>query len=416
MNLFYNSFFIFCVAFFLRVIASIFFGDKVLDHEFDVLVRNMINGHGYTYWTVLESGDITNQFVDNGAYYIPSAYMPILYPLCLTLLTYIFGYGDIHVFMVLLIQSLIGVVNCFMIRDIYNLKFPNNTSKIITWIPALFPLHIFMSSQISASTLYVFLISAVILFYYKLIYEKTFKNAVILGSLLGFLTLARADAILLIPAITMMLFLLHKSVEYKKIITIVLLSIIIISPMSIRNYNHFGFFYPLTVSGGLNLWLGNNPDATGSRLNYVVPSKPIPKSILDKIEQVEKNNNYESNVDNIYKEFAIDFIKENPLSTIQLSLKKVIFFWVHIFDKRIQYPQLNNFLYWGPWVGLLPFFLLSIREILSNWRKHDIEIFLITYFTFVYSVFFILPRYRLIVLPIYIIFSFYYLSQNKFKN
>ena len=416
MKSFYSASFIFGVALFLRIFASILFGDQILDHEFDVLVQNMINGNGYTYWTVLDSGEVTNKFVDNGAYYIPSGYMPILYPLFLTLLTYIFGYGEVHVFAVLVIQSLMGAINCFMIRDIYNIKFPNSPSQAITWFPALFPLHVFMSSQISASTLYVFLLSAVILFYYKLISTHKTNDSIVLGISLGLLTLARADAILLIPAIAFMLLLLHKYVDYKKVIIMILLSVIIVSPMSIRNYNHFGSFYPLTLSGGLNLWLGNNPDATGSRLNYVVPYKPIPKNILDKVDQVKKDVNYESNVDNIYKDVAVDFMINNPLAVVKLSLKKITFFWVHIFDKRIEYPQLNNILYWGPWLGLLPFFLLSTRDMLLKWRKNDLEIFLIAYFTFVYSVFFILPRYRLIILPIYLIFSYYYISKNKIKN
>tara|TARA_A100001015_G_C14421390_1_gene493053 strand:+ start:68 stop:202 length:135 start_codon:yes stop_codon:yes gene_type:complete len=38
---------IFCIAFSLRIFAAIFFGDKILDHEFDVLARNFVNGFGY---------------------------------------------------------------------------------------------------------------------------------------------------------------------------------------------------------------------------------------------------------------------------------------------------------------------------------------------------------------------------------
>ena len=51
-----NSLVIFFIAFFLRIVAAIFFGDKTLDHEFDVLAKNFVNGYGYSYWSLLDNG------------------------------------------------------------------------------------------------------------------------------------------------------------------------------------------------------------------------------------------------------------------------------------------------------------------------------------------------------------------------
>ena len=415
MRIFKKSKIIFLTAFFVRLLCVIIFGDKNLDYEFDVLVKNLINGNGYTYWAVTHDGVLTNEFINDANLYIPSAYMPILYPLFLTLIIYFIGYSQFSVFIILLVQSLMGVINCFMIRDIYEMKFGQKNSYLIAWLVALFPLHIFMSSQISASTLYVFLIVFVLYFYNKISLENSYKNMCYLGISLGLLTLARADAILLIPAIFILLTLFHKKINIQKSIIMVIVSAIIIMPLSVRNFHHFGFFYPLTISSGLNLWIGNNNDATGSRLNYVQPYKPIPESILNKIDNLEINKYYEINRDNIFKYEAVDFIKNNPNKVLLLSLKKITFFWIHIFDDRVKYPNLNNIFYWGPWIVLLPFFLFSFPYILENWRKNDLELFLVFYFTFVYSVFFVLPRYRLIVLPIYIIYSFYFFNK-KFSN
>ena len=50
-----NSLVIFFIAFFLRIVAAIFFGDKTLDHEFDVLAKNFVNGYGYSYWSLLDN-------------------------------------------------------------------------------------------------------------------------------------------------------------------------------------------------------------------------------------------------------------------------------------------------------------------------------------------------------------------------
>ena len=251
--------------------------------------------------------------------------MPILYPLLVTFFIYIFGYNNISVFLILIFQSFLGALNCLMIGKIFQEKF-NTRSFPLLLLSAIFPLHIFMSTQISASTLYVFLITSVLLFYYRLLRFNDLKHALLLGFSLGLLTLSRADAILIIPAILILLKFLHKNVSIKNTIIFALTSLLIIAPMSIRNYNTFGFFYPLTISGGLNLWLGNNNDATGSRMNYVVPYKPLPDRIQDQITSLRVSKNYEVDLDNIYKEEAKNFIINNPLKTIKLSMKKIIFF------------------------------------------------------------------------------------------
>ena len=405
---------IFCIAFSLRIFAAIFFGDKILDHEFDVLARNFVNGFGYSYWSLLENGELTNKYAPEALLHLPSAYMPILYPLLVTLFVYVFGYNSTSVFLLLAFQSFLGAINCLMIGKIFEEKF-NKKSFSLIYLTAFFPLHIFMSTQISASTVYVFLISCVLLFYHRLLKFHDIKHSIFLGISLGLLTLSRADAILIIPAIIILLTFFHRNISSKYTLVFALSSLLIIAPLSVRNYNTFGFFYPLTISGGLNLWLGNNDDATGSRMNYVVPYKPIPKTIQDQIQSLKVDENYEVALDNIYKEEAKQFIINNPLKSIKLSIKKIIFFWVHIYDERVKYPLMNNILYWGPWIILLPFFMFGLRDIIKDFKSHDLEIFLILYFTFIYSVFFVLPRYRLIVLPIYLILSMKFFNK-KFQT
>ncbi len=406
---------IFCIAFSLRIFAAIFFGDKILDHEFDVLARNFVNGFGYSYWSLLENGELTNKYAPEALLHLPSAYMPILYPLLVTFFVYVFGYNSTSVFLLLVFQSFLGAINCLIIGKIFEEKF-NKKSFSLIYLTAFFPLHIFMSTQISASTLYVFLISCVLLFYHRLLKFHDIKHSIFLGISLGLLTLSRADAILIIPAIVILLTFFHRNISSKYTLVFALSSLLIIAPMSVRNYNTFGFFYPLTISGGLNLWLGNNEDATGSRMNYVVPYKPIPKTIQDQIQSLKVDENYEVALDNIYKEEAKQFIINNPLKSVKLSIKKIIFFWVHIYDERVKYPLMNNILYWGPWIILLPFFMFGFRDVIKDFKSHDLEIFLILYFTFIYSVFFVLPRYRLIVLPIYLILSMKFFYKKFLTN
>ena len=114
----------------------------------------------------------------------------------------------------------------------------------------------------------------------------------------------------------------------------------------------------------------------------------------------------------VFFQEAKDFMIENPFRVVQLSIKKFIFFWIHIYDNKINYPGNNNILNWLPWITLLVFFIPSLKKLFSRIHKNDFEIFCLAYFSLVYSVFFVLPRYRLIILPIIILYSAYWCNKN----
>lgn len=406
---------VFLFALFLRIMTALFFGDRVLDHEFDVLTRNIIIHSSYSYWNINELGLLSNNFSPNPQLLIPSAYMPVLYPLFLTTISYIFGFNELSVLIVLIIQAFLGAYSCVIIQKIYNIKFQSDNLNLSAIVLSLFPLHIFMSSQISASNLYIYLFILVIYFYNKILYSYGAKpiDFILMGITLGLLVISRSDTILLLLIIASLFLFFHK-VNIKHCILFLLVASIFIAPISLRNKHHFGFYYPLTIVNGLALWCGNNIDATGSRYNYIEPETPIPESIISQINSIKINKMYEKNRDDIFSREARNFMSENPLRVLQLSIKKFIFFWIHIYDKTIKYPGNNNILNWAPWITLLVFFLPSLKYLFSKINKNDFEILCLAYFSLVYSVFFVLPRYRLIILPIIILFSVYW-AKKKFK-
>lgn len=404
---------IFFLALFLRIFAAFFFGDKNLDHEFDVLARNIVFHSSYSYWNINELGLLSNVFSQNPQQLIPSAYMPVLYPLFLSFASYLFGFNELSILIILIFQSFLGAYTCIILQKIYNIKFDNDKLNISAFVLSLFPLHIFMSSQISASNLYIFLFVLVIYFYNKICNSATTKKIefIKMGITLGLLVISRSDTILLLPIIAFLFYFFHK-VSIKHCILFLLVASVFIAPISLRNNHHFGFYYPLTIVNGLALWCGNNTDATGSRYNYVTPETPIPNNIVNEVNSLEIDNMYEVNRDNIFFQEAKDFMIENPFRVVQLSIKKFIFFWIHIYDNKINYPGNNNILNWLPWITLLVFFIPSLKKLFSRIHKNDFEIFCLAYFSLVYSVFFVLPRYRLIILPIIILYSAYWCNKN----
>ena len=163
------------------------------------------------------------------------------------------------------------------------------------------------------------------------------------------------------------------------------------------NYQIFDQFV-LTKSFGYNLLKGNNPtkivegNATFVENEYDVESLKIKTDVY-----------YEINLDNFYKDKALEFIKNEPLSYFKLYLLTLLSFL--FFDINSTYPNYYNFFH------IFPKLLISIASffggIMSINKKGFFQFLAIYYFlnAILFSAFFILPRYSLIYLPVQLLIS-----------
>ena len=167
----------------------------------------------------------------------------------------------------------------------------------------------------------------------------------------------------------------------------------------------------LTKSFGINLLKGNNP-------SFKVEGDYEFIEILAKTEKnnVKVDNNYEIKLDNYYKKKAIYYIKSEPLEYFKLYIFKIFSFI--FFDFNSTYPHYFNFFH------IFPKIILSITSLIGALifisRKGFFQYLSIYYFLniLLFSVFFILPLYSLILLPIQILLSievFHYLRRKLFK-
>ena len=83
-----------------------------------------------------------------------------------------------------------------------------------------------------------------------------------------------------------------------------------IAPWSIRNTKLFGHFVLLSTNGGVSLWVGNNPSATGYYMD------PYYKDIMPA--STERLGEYER--DKVFTQAALRYIVENPASFVARSL------------------------------------------------------------------------------------------------
>ena len=391
------------IAFCIGSISLIFFGDKKLDNEWLNLVQNLEN------YNILSSRNINGEW-------IPNLLMPPLYPIFLFLIKKIFFFAEnFYINIILIIQLVLFVISSLFLKKILNEIFNDDKiSDLGTLVFLIYPLNVYAISQISSITLQVFFFTIFLynfVIYYK--YEKIF-NLFVYAAVSGFLILLRGEFFVFF--FFSLFFLFVKKKRFYIIIASILVSLIIISPYLIRNYNIFSTL-ALTKSTGFNLLKGNNPKSKVEGIAMWTGYDVVPE-LEEDLKKIKPLSKYDLISDKIFLNKAFYFIKENPLKYLILYIKKFLSFL--FIDMNSSYPGYYSFL------NILPKILISLTTIIAMFSFISFKINLFNYFTllyflhaFIFSFFFILPRYSLSVLPIQIILSLFlyekYLSYIKKK-
>ena len=223
------------------------------------------------------------------------------------------------------------------------------------------------------------------------------------------LILTRAEFILFY-FLTILFFFIYFKKNFKSLFFSILFTILIISPYIYRNYIIFNEI-TITKSFGYNLLKGNNP-------NFKVEGSPefieenFPRNKLN----IKTDKYYEIKLDNFYKSEALKIIKNDSLTYFKFYLKKVYSFI--FFNKDSTYSDYFNFMHIIP--KIIISILSFIAAILLIRKKSFYQYLSFYYFTniLLFSIFFILPRYSLILLPIQILLSIQLINilRGKFFN
>ena len=369
------------------------YGDTNLDNEWSTLFSNLYNHGAFSY-----------RSFDNKL--IPSVYMPPLYVYYIYFIKLIIPDSYNLVRSVLISQIFLASIAVYYFFKINLIFFSKKMSLISTYIFIFFPLNILSSLQISSITLQIFLN---IMFIYTTLqiinnYKKNFS--VILFSIISGLTILLRGEFVLIFIFSVLYLIFLKKINFKQVSIIIISALIILSPYLTRNFIVFEKI-TITKSFGYNLWKGNNIDSTveGSESLKAFQTGGIDK----KIKAIPKNNLYDFNYDKIFLENSLKFIQENPILFIERYIKKFLSF--SFFNLNSNYPK-----YYHP-LNIIPLIVISIIFTLSlifcYQKKSETYNYLILNLLLtisIFSVFFILPRYKLMIIPIQLILINFFIS------
>ncbi len=391
------------LSFILRIVTVYFFRDIHIDNEWNILLDNLIKYKTYSL------------YVFDGVP-IPSVLLPPTYPFFLYLVKITTSLTDYNfLYLIFLIQILLSTYSVFLFYEINQNFFSKKFSLINSFIFSIVPLNIYSCGQISSINLQIVFSLLFLSFLFKITKDQKNKNILIFSLISGLLILTRGEFILIFFLIILFVT-LSKKLNLGNLLKIISIVLLIISPYLVRNYIHFNQVF-LVKSVGYNLWKGNNELSNVDGFENYKNSKFV--KINSEIEKLKKNKYYEINKDNIFLREAIYNLNKDKLKYAELYIKK--FFSFYFIDVNSKYPNYYNFFHIFPLIILS---ILSFPGLFIFLKKKRFENQCLGIYLFfnllIFSVFFIIPRYKLIILPIQIILAVYFilyvLDMLKKKN
>ena len=365
-----------------RIPVILMFGDSSLENEWGVLANNLIN-HG------------TLALLNFDGFLLPNLWMPPLYAYYIYLFSFFNLEGHELILLILSSQILLASVSVAIFYKINKIFFSQKISLFSSLIFSFFPLHIYACAQISSISLNIFLAIVFYYYFFQISKKRDFLSIVFFAFTAGLLILTRREFLAIFILSNLYLFFFFK-IPIKKILFIFLIGLITTSPYLIRNYL---IFEKITIQAGFgyNVWKANNPNSK------VEGYTEIDQTLQKKFDQIPKDKFYRIKEDKIFLEQAIKYIIEDPQRYLVLYIKKIASF---IFiDINSSEPNYYNPLHY------IPIIILGITSIagiiLYDKKSHQLNYLLLifVFYIILFSAFAILPRYKLSIIPMQIIFT-----------
>jgi len=324
----------------------------------------------------------------------------------------IFNSEELLIISVRIIQSLLLIINAFLVYKIALIIFKDKTVSFVSFFVVLFyPFFIYYQGLLLSETIFISILLFGFYYTYKW-YESYFeinRYFFLANFFLVFSIYSKATMTILPPFLLATFAFLNKK-DFGSVLKIFFFSffawMVLMSPWWIRNYTIFDRFVPFTTSSGANLYLGNNSFNKNGGCDW---SKDVDLSLvksIKKLPELEQNKRF--------KEEAIKFIYENPNRFIKLMwLKLKRFYNVQFNNENLRKSFLNiiSILSYGT---VFVLFLVSIVLNLKEWRKLSAIYILFLYFTLIHTIIIASLRYRLPLEPFMILMascSFVYLTK-----
>lgn len=337
-----------------------------------------------------------------------------LYPWFLGLIYKIFGSDNLLVPRI--VQIAIGSINCVLTYLIGRTAFSRAVGVVAGLAAATYWIFMYFEAELLLSVLEVFFYLLLLLLLLWTGERRGASAWILCGAAMGVAAIVRPNILLLAPALVGWVFLLHKP-RWKKAagysICLFLGTIAPILPVTIRNYLADGEFTLISTQGGVNFYIGNNPNSNGMTaviLGDPAAWEPCYEAQIARAEKAEGRKLTGSEVSRWYARQALRFWTHQPLKAAALTLRKLGYFWSNweiannedSYFVRHYFTPIGRYLPVGFWL-FGPLGALGLCLSLSSARR----LFPLWGFVLIYTLsvvaFFVCDRFRVPVIPVLMI-------------
>ena len=328
------------------------------------------------------------------------------------------------------IQHLIGSFSCVLVYFLAKRLFNRTVAIVSGFIAATYGMLLYFEGELLLDSFLVFFDLLLILFLLKARDNRKFSTWFVCGIILGFSAITRPNILVFIPFVWLWIYLIFRGKESLKAVgtyaaSFLLGSILIISPVTLRNLIGGGDLVLISSQGGINFYIGNNKNADG--VSAIFYKEDWQYRDFQQMAEKELGTSLKpSEISNFYYSKGIDFYLTNPGQGLKLLVKKLYLFWNRFELSNNQ--DIYFFRRYSSLMGILPlgFWLVGplglvgmILSVATGWRAkrfnsegiadQNRKVLLPILFVFSYMVtvviFFVPARFRVPVIPFLIIFS-----------
>jgi tetratricopeptide (TPR) repeat protein len=340
-------------------------------------------------------------------------FMGPLYPYFLAVIYKIAGPGLLSV---KLIQGVLGGITAGLTFLLAREVFGKTAGLIAGFLAALYVPFIFYDSSILFPVLATLLNTAMLYFLYRGVLRGGEADYLAAGLLAGLSAAGNASVLAFGPPAVVFILLYGRAPVNRRLrraAIFVIGAALIVTPITVRNAILGKDFVPLTSNAGLNLFIGNNERSTGA---YVKPEE------LDVYEDPEGKELAEaalgrelkpSEVSAYWRDRALDYIKANPRGFASNLLRKTFYFWSVYEVPQIEHLPFEKRYSWllripSPSFGIIcPLGILGMALALRKRREAWLLLLFILAYSATITVFFVVARYRLPMVPALMVFAAY---------
>ena len=319
-------------------------------------------------------------------------------------------------------QAVLGAGSCVLTRHIGAKLFNKKIGTIAGFATAFYPLLIYFDIELLIPSVLIFLI---LLGFYLILVQRekgTKLGWFVTGCVWGLAAITRPNVLFFLLFVPFWAYWKMRKQLLTAVPVAVLGVIVIILPITIRNYVVSNAFVPIAWQAGTNFYIGNNLHSDG--MTAIVPGtrKSWWGGFYDAkrlAEQATGRQLENAEIDRYWLGQGLSFIKNNPRKAAMLFLRKayLFFYGFEISNNRDIYfftrlTFLKFLIFSFPLLNF-PFGLLLPLALVGCWYayKNKRDLSLVYLFTITYSLSFILffvnARYRLPIIPFLIILASY---------